>query len=102
MKFSLFFIQYTGSLLCELVSKSMNKPMSEPRGVAKRQKIVSVLVGFIIGFLLVGVPLFFILGFGPLFMLYIHLYLKDLLILAGFLGLIGIIFLVRFLIVKLR
>ena len=88
--------------MSELVSKSMNKPMSEPMGVAKRKKIVSVLVGFIIGFLLVGVPLFFILGFGPLFSLYIHLYLKDLLILAGFLGLIGIIFLVRFLIVRFR
>ena len=68
----------------------------------RRKKIGSLIVGFVIGFLLAGVPLFFILGFGSLFTLYIHLYLKDLLILAGFLGLIGIIFLVRFLIVKLR
>ena len=69
---------------------------------SRRQKIGSLIVGFVIGFLLAGVPLFFILGFGPLLLLFLHLYMKDVLILVGFLALVGVIFLVRFLIVRFR
>ena len=36
--------------------------------------------------------MFFILGFGPLLLLFLHLYMKDILILVGFLALVGVIF----------
>ena len=62
----------------------------------KSKKFLSLSVGFLIGFLIAGAIEWILFRYGIHLFFILRPYFKDILILTGFVGLVGMIFVIKF------